>query len=182
MKANFNLNREALQSLGTIVALVISVLALVVSIFEANIMKSQQKATVWPYLAIGQSYNSEGFRLIARNNGIGPALIKSVEVTLDGTPVDSFLSILEQIKPDNQLGYDIISSNSINNRVMKAGEEVTMIFLPWNEETRAILPQMEGRFSIRLKYCSVLEECWYYEYPSETRNLGDFESRLEFGN
>ncbi len=73
-------NLLTFQNIGTLLALLISVLALVVSIYEANLLKVQQTALVWPYLTVSPNYNAQRFSFIAENNGTGPAVIKSVEV------------------------------------------------------------------------------------------------------
>ena len=41
---------DRFQTIGTIMALVISVIAMITSVYEANILKSQQTSMVWPYL------------------------------------------------------------------------------------------------------------------------------------
>lgn len=172
--------RELFQSLGTISALIISILALVVSIFEANILKSQQKATVWPYVTVQPGYNSEGFRIVAMNKGVGPAIIKSVQVEYDGQPVNTYLDLLKRAKPDNKLSYSNISTNRINGIVMAPNERITMMDLPWEPDTRAILPLLESKVRIRIQYCSVLDECWYYEYPGDIREQEKFKAQSEF--
>jgi hypothetical protein len=180
--ADSNNKRELLQSLGTISALVISVLALVVSIFETNILKDQQKATVWPYVTIGQNYSGQGFELRANNKGVGPAIIKSVQVEYKGKPMDTYLQILEEAFPNNGLDYGNTRQSNINNMVMQSKEKVVMLAFPWNDTTYQITPELEKNLVIKLQYCSVLGECWYYEYPSDKRYSGEFEAEFEFGN
>ncbi|GMN09057.1 hypothetical protein MTsPCn9_04870 [Croceitalea sp. MTPC9] len=174
-------NRELFQSIGTATALIISVLALVVSIYEANLLKAQQKATVWPYFSISQGYNSDGFSIYGLNNGTGPALVTSVSVTFNGEPAVNYMDFLKIVKPDNTIGYDIIRQNKMNNTVFKAGEERLLFFMRWNEETREIVEKMEKEeVNITVQYCSVLEECWTFEYPSGERKKKKFKSALEF--
>ena len=51
-------------------AILISLCALVVSFYEVRIMRTQQKAMVWPYIIMGQQYSSEGFSILASNKGL----------------------------------------------------------------------------------------------------------------
>lgn len=175
-------NRELFQSIGTAAALIISVMALVVSIYEANLLKAQQKATVWPYFSINEGYSSDGFRINAFNNGTGPALISSVLVEFQGEPVTKYVALLDAIKPDNTLGYDKIRVNQLSNTVVKVGEQRELLYLPWTDETREILELMNGKISIKVNYCSVLEECWTFEYPSGKRSKEAFKATVAFEN
>lgn len=67
-------------------AIVISLCALIVSFYEVRIMRTQQKSSVWPYVQIDQYYNAERFALNAVNKGVGPTMIKSVILKVDGKP------------------------------------------------------------------------------------------------
>lgn len=83
-KKTFNADR-----IVAFTAILISVCALVVSFYEVRIMRTQQEASVWPFVLIGQNYNSEGFAITAMNKGIGPAKIESLILRVDGEPLDS---------------------------------------------------------------------------------------------
>ncbi|MEM9000863.1 MAG: hypothetical protein AAGB24_11425 [Bacteroidota bacterium] len=174
------IRRELFQSIGTATALIVSVLALIVSIYEANLLKAQQKATVWPYFSVNEGYDAAGFRINASNNGTGPALISSVLVECNGKPFKKYIDLLNTIKPNNTMGYDKIRVSNISNTVVKAGEERELLFLPWSDETREILKLMGGKVRIKIQYCSVLEDCWTYEYPTAERVKEYFKSPMEF--
>ncbi|WP_394971654.1 hypothetical protein [uncultured Croceitalea sp.] len=178
-----NNKRELFQSLGTATALIISVLALVVSIYEANLLKAQQKATIWPYFSISQGYNSEGFSIYGLNNGTGPALINSVEVIFNGKPAINYLDLLDKVTPENTVGYNQIRQGILNNTVLKAGEERLLFFIKWSDETRKIVEKMNGEeVTITVQYCSVLDDCWTFSYPSGKRVKENFKATIEFEN
>jgi len=76
-------------------AVVIGVCALGVSLYEASLMREQQRAAVLPILELGRSFyltpedeDTEEWRLSfsAENVGIGPARIVDFVVTVDGEP------------------------------------------------------------------------------------------------
>lgn len=169
------------QNLGTILALVISALALFVSVYEASLLKTQQKAVVWPYLALSTNYNGDGFSFMANNNGIGPALIKSMEIKYKGEPVKDYNDLLNKIKPDRVIGYDRLRMGRLNKSVMKAGEERLLFAMPWDNETREIVEDLTN-ISITIHYCSVLEECWVYNYVTDEYSKGTFKAKVEFNN
>lgn len=167
------------QTIGTLLALVISVVAMLTSIYEVNIMNSQQRAMVWPHLKVYQSYNSEGFRIIGSNYGTGPAIVKSVEVTIDGEPVKDINDMLDELYPGRTMGYDQIGVNDLNGSVFKPEEDRDLLFLPWNEETHAIVDQL---YKVNLVVCyeSVLGDSWHFNLQNGETVEGAFKARLEF--
>ncbi|MEM1321527.1 MAG: hypothetical protein AAGG75_14820 [Bacteroidota bacterium] len=176
------MNQEKFQSIGTLLALVISIIALFTSIYEANIMKSQQQALVWPYFEVVPSFSGEGFKFVAYNNGTGPAIIKSVEVRYKGHVIKSIDALLDAIKVDRVIGYDRLRISSLNNSVYKAGEERAILHMPWDEETREMAKDM-GNVSIKVQYESVLGDFWLYDSEGKKHLKGEqFKSELEFEN
>jgi hypothetical protein len=61
-------------------AALISACALALSFSEFSLMRSEQRAQVWPYIDIAISFGQDGFGVTLANKGTGPALIKSVVV------------------------------------------------------------------------------------------------------
>lgn len=173
--------REILQSGGTFAALFISVLALVVSIYEASLLKVQQRAMVWPYLRIDEKYNSEGFGLTISNNGTGPAIISSVEMKYKDDFVKNYEELAALMFPEQDVGYDIINTNIINQTVIRNGERRSLFFIPWNEKIRKEFESLQI-IKIKIGYHSVLNENWVYNYPSGLRLQEGFRSSLEFKN
>ena len=172
-------NLNLFQNLGTLLALVISVSALFVSIYEANLMKAQQKAMVWPHLVVDKMYNSDGFSFIARNNGIGPALVKSIEYRYDGEPKRNYSELMKAINPNFSLDYGVIKIGVLHNTVMKAGEERLLFNMPWTDETRELSKYMNNVI-VKVNYCSVLEDCWIFDSTKKEHTPGRFEAALEF--
>ena len=61
-------------------AVFISVCALFVSIQEVRIMRTQQKVSLYPYLTVGNFFNSQGFGIYINNSGTGLAKINSYQI------------------------------------------------------------------------------------------------------
>lgn len=167
------------QYFGTIAAMVISSLALMVSVYEASILKSQQEAMVWPYVKIDVSYSAEGFTIAAYNNGIGPALINSMEVSYNGEAVKDYLALLDLLKPDRNFGYNIIQVGQLNDTVLKAGERRLLLFVPFTPETEGIHQQLQY-VNCQLQYSSVLGKNWKYDFQEAKVTEGKFIASLEF--
>ena len=157
----------------------ISVIALIVSLYEANILKDQQRALVWPYFGVGSNFSGKGFSFVASNNGTGPALIKSMEVIYEDSVYPSFEDILDKIKPDRVIGYDRLRFSNLNNTVVKPGEERAIFNMPWDDETREMASFLMNT-RIKVQYCSVLGDCWVYDSADDSHTEGTFKSRAEF--
>ena len=173
---------DMLQNAGTLVAIVISIIALITSIYEANILKAQQKSMVWPYLSVGTSYSERGFSATVYNNGTGPAIVKSVEVRVDSKPVENMFEMINKLMPNNSLGYDILRQNKVNNYVFRPGEEVEMIGFSWNEETRKLAKLINSKVQIMICYESVLGESWIYDSKNDSHKEGTFKAKVDYKN
>jgi len=69
---------------AALIAAMIGVLALFVSGYTAYIQRQQVRAQVWPYLLVS-NYDTE-FSIKVLNKGVGPAIVQSVQVWVDGKP------------------------------------------------------------------------------------------------
>jgi len=173
-------SRISFAQWGSALAILISTLALVVAIYEANLLKEQQRSMVWPYVNISMQYNAEGFRVQAENDGIGPALIHSIEIRHEGRALTSWFDVLDHLQPGHSIGYDILQSNALSGTVLKAGEVKTLMGLPWRADTRPLAEQI-NQLDYCICYCSVLDECWMRRSEDEMPQPGkaSFETPFE---
>ncbi len=172
---------DRLQSIGTILALVISIIAMVTSIYEAGIMRSQQKSMVWPYLSLTEHYNNEGFGIKVTNKGTGPAIVTSVQLDYKGTPIENIDVLMDSLNPDRTFGYNILRNNTIGNHVFTSGEEIMLFGLPHNEETEVIMENIP-KVRMRIGYKSVLDEYWFYDTETDVHLKEEFKATTEFKN
>ncbi len=172
---------DRLQSFGTALALIISVIAMVTSIYEANIMKTQQSSMGWPYLDFSEQYDSNGFGIELTNKGTGPAIITSVQVDYKGNPVPNMDVLLDSLNPNRTFGYDILRNSTIGNQVFMSGEKKIVFGLPYNDETRVVLKNLK-HIVMRVGYKSVLDEYWVFDTEEGTHLKQEFKSKLEFKN
>ena len=66
-----------------IAAVVINIITVSVYMYQAYIMQEQQHASAWPYVEWLPSFNEETYFIEITNNGIGPAIIKNMNIQLD---------------------------------------------------------------------------------------------------
>ena len=172
---------ERFQTIGTALAIIISLAAMFVSIYEASILKSQQTSMVWPYLDLSQQYDSNGFAIEISNKGTGPAIITSVQVDYNGLPVESIDILMDSLNPNRTFGYDILRNSTLGNQVFMSGEKRIVFGLPYNDETRVVQSNL-GKVRIRIGYKSVLEEHWYFDSQDFSHVKEKFTATQEFKN
>ena len=69
----------------SITATIVSVCALFVAVYQTILMRQQQDAAVWPKVLISHGYYKDDFyRIIVRNVGVGPAIIRKASITGNG--------------------------------------------------------------------------------------------------
>ena len=65
--------------------------AVAVSLYQAALVREQQRASAWPYLNQSNSYvPGQPYTRQVVNQGVGPARVRSFEVLVDGRPVPSW--------------------------------------------------------------------------------------------
>lgn len=156
------------QSVTALAAIIVSVVALFVAWDQANVMRSQQLADVWPALqADNQTIRtaeglSAGFRV--QNAGVGPAMVRQVSlVRRDGTVADGYADFASHF-PETS-GF---ANESLSGRILAAGASTVVLRLLWDTEllTPELLDAVNGEigeWALTACYCSVLDDCWVAE-------------------
>jgi hypothetical protein len=151
---------------AAVIASFVGLLALVVSGYTALLQRQQLQATVWPKLSLANS--NILLKLYLSNEGLGPALIKAVRVTVDNKPMRTWDDVVRAFGYGERAS---IAFSSISGRVIPADKDLE-IALPRNEESRPMFRELlDGRshaFSITVCYCSVMKECYVERYGANS--------------
>jgi uncharacterized protein (DUF433 family) len=153
-------------------AVVIGVCALGVSLYEASLMRDEQRAAVMPLLELSRSYNLQSDEspgkesrlwLQAQNVGIGPARVLDFRVTVDGVPYPTWDAALRKlIELDSPISY---GQSTINGRTIPPDRLVTMMELNDIELAENILAEFD-RLDFEACFCSIFNECWTASYSA----------------
>lgn len=144
-----------------IMAIVINIITVSVYMYQAHIMQTQQHASAWPYLEWLPSFNEETYYIEISNNGIGPAIIKNVDLNLDGKHYASIDSLFVQLT--GTIHYPRFTS-TVQNRVLPAGKSIRAIQInspKWAEYVFMELRKHELKLSIC--YESIYGDAWTSE-------------------
>lgn len=160
-----------LAEVGSFAALALSVLALVTSAYQARLMQAQtelmqtqSRASVWPYVTIGKNEDAiagrESFTWRVDNNGVGPAKIESVEVRLDGKAYRNWNDIFATLAPEQAFHAQTSSLNGIVLPPSLNRETTIEMVKPDSPERAKVFIAAQQRMAIEVCYCSVYDECW----------------------
>ena len=144
-----------LSLIAALLATFIGLLALGVSIYAVHWQRQAVRAQVWPILQFGHS-NIGGFSVLLDNAGVGPADIRTVEITVDGKAVVTWKEALERlIGPfESSVVY-----SSLRHRIVHAGASFDAVKVA-DPKLGARIVQELGRIDSTICYCSVLGDCW----------------------
>jgi len=140
-------------------ALVVSVSAVVVGLYEASLQRAHDRAEVWPNLELSTYVTPKGASLRLENSGIGPAIVHSIVVSVDGRPRRNWTDVLAAVTGRNP---GVLESSTAADRAIRAGDGVLLVGAP----AAALPPGMWDyikRVSVRVCYSSVFKESWVLE-------------------
>lgn len=144
-----------LISLGTFASIV----------YQNQLLRKQQSATVLPYLEIWNSQNYDRYQLILMNNGIGPAFIRDVWVIYEDSSyqMDPWEAFVEVLNPPDSIEAPVYYSNVPAGRLVPAGERIDMIGVNNNKAAADFLRERFGDdevVKVEITFESVYGERW----------------------
>jgi hypothetical protein len=148
-----------------IIAIAISVISLLVYIFQTRLMMRQLHSAVWPRVEWIHG-NVGGTYIEVINKGIGPAIISDHKMKLNGEEIKSLSDLFEKLLGAGSKSLHCgLSPNCItayiDGRVMVPGESFKPFII-----TDSIYAQRldsafrASRFEMEICYCSIYEDCW----------------------
>jgi hypothetical protein len=163
--------RSLVAEISSLFALAVSFLALGLGIWQARLMseqtrlmQQQARAGVWPYLSIGYALvadgDKRGYTWRIDNDGVGPARIESVTLTLDGKPLEHWNDVFHALYGNApvQATYSQIYGKVLppsTNR--ETTIEAVHLFDPAQAKT---FFDAQSRIDMSICYCSVYDDCW----------------------
>jgi hypothetical protein len=144
------------DALAAVIAALIGALALLVSGYTAYVQRQQVRAQVWPYLMMASYDTESAVKLL--NKGVGPAIVKSVRVSVDGKPQHGWRQVT------TALGLERVPlrTSTITDNVISGGEVVPMLVFSDADAYHRFRKESTGRSGVEICYCSTLDDCWMY--------------------
>ncbi|HEY2345765.1 MAG TPA: hypothetical protein VGH80_07770 [Xanthomonadaceae bacterium] len=156
------------DALAAIIAALVGFLALLVAAYTAHIQRytadiqrEQVRAQVWPYLIPGNNDLTQS--LVVTNKGAGPAVVRSVQVWINGKPQADWNHVLSSLG----LPAHGFVQTSLNHGVLSPGEEINVILFGDKDQWRRFHAAALDRMAMDICFCSALDDCWI----SSNKNL-----------
>jgi hypothetical protein len=144
-----------------IAAVVINIVTVSVYLYQAYIMQEQQHASAWPYVEWLPSFNEETYFIEITNNGIGPAIIKNMNIQLDGKQVANLDSLFMQLIGTTYFPH---LTSTVQNRVLPPGKSIRLFQINNNKWANIVFGQMQThQFKMSICYASVYGDAWTSE-------------------
>jgi hypothetical protein len=158
------------DAIAAIVAALVGLLAIVVSAYTAWNTHQQTRAQVWPHISIaaigllpaGMVKNGaspdDGGALVARNDGVGPAIVRRVEVLVNGKPEPNWSHVLKAL--GYRPGQTKAAQSALNGEVFSPGQKIYLLSVAGNKNWLPFKRKLFQEVIIRTCYCSTLGDCW----------------------
>jgi hypothetical protein len=182
-----------LDFLIAMAALVVSAVAAGTAAYQTYVINQQFGASVWPYLGVSTTRgttrgptdltNLESIKI--SNNGLGPLLMRSAQLYVDGKPIPSwneYTNVLEHDPLWRLRAKDSTRKNSSTDvdasTIIRPGEDLPVftIDLPKGVPLSLVL---RHPITIDFCYCSLNNSCWkHHATPGVT--TGEFPKPTSF--
>jgi hypothetical protein len=170
-----------LDLLIAVCALLISSLASAASWWQARLLGEQTRvlqeqlgAAVWPYVDANEAIDKATVTFALENNGLGPAILRSETVTVDGARKASMVEVLHAVlgshlterKPRGQNMHLTLDADSPGS-VLRSGATTTIMSLT-SERFAAPLVVASKRIGFQVCYCAIVPgQCWFADSSSK---------------
>jgi hypothetical protein len=169
-------------------ALLASAAASIATVIQTRQVADQWSASVWPYLTIENTLSDNSFRIDVINEGLGPAIVQSAALFVDGKRQadwrDAFRAIVEKDRRHVKEPSSVSEHDFGSTSVVRAGESVQIIAVATDvgrDFRTGNLPVPD----LSVCYCSILQQCWTVDsvppqQPKSVHDCGDEHATVEF--
>ncbi len=152
-----------------IAALLISALTAGALVYQTRVIADQYAAAIWPYLSVDGTFSYNGGKLELENDGLGPALIQSAQLSVDGKVVSDWNDYTGLLAAEPEFRALRLRTPRIEvtrttasigpSSTIRPGESRLLAAVSYNA---VVDPAVLRRHSIALDfcYCSLNQSCW----------------------
>ena len=145
-------------------AILISVLTLIVFIYQTGLMRQQQQLSVMPYLSVSQaSTGTPYFKVLLENDGIGPAFIESRTIVYQDSIYDMDLpDFMKKYIPAYKALDSFYYSNINPGRMIPQGETIYLFQIDNSLKNAIFLDSLLDTLALdwQITYSSIYNQKW----------------------
>ena len=140
-------------------ALIFSAIVAVAAVSQTHVIANQLSASVWPYLSFTKSESDTLFRFELTNNGLGPAIVGSAMLSLDGKTEGSLRQTGFAALGGAPNHSSLSTSSFGDGDVIRPGETFELLRFA-GPGARRLATSARRRLKVVVCYCSLLDQCW----------------------
>lgn len=150
----------------SLLAIFLSLGTLIVFLYQTNLIKKQQYASVLPYLEMGQeNTGTDHFVFAVENKGVGPAIIEDIEIKVDGKPFKgSHVDILRELYSEinDSIASKFYYSSISPGTFIPSGGRIELIEVIESYYASRELANIfdSSNLSLKITYKSIYDETW----------------------
>lgn len=154
-----------IDTLVAFCALLVSMITAAVLSYQTHVVEEQYAAAIWPYLSVDTTNGEREVKISLTNNGLGPALIGSAQLFIDGRAAPAWTTLIDELKQDP--AFQSIAQKRLSNSTtsvdgsttIRPGDSLTLLAVKVpNAIPKAVL--YKHRISAEFCYCSLNDRCW----------------------
>ncbi len=152
----------------SVAALVTSAVSIFIAVRHGEVMEKLVEANSLPFLSLYSGNYVDGRNVshfTLRNDGVGPARVMSLRVSLNGRPVRSMGDLLAACCAGRSPSTGLVTSNAYSRFIPARGESELFAYArppevdPEQSLWRAF-DRARGQLKVEACYCSVFEDCY----------------------
>lgn len=137
--------------------------------YQTSVIASQYAATIWPYLTVTENYGDGQQQIVLANDGLGPALIHSAHLEIDGRPMRSWTEYMALLEAEIKTARPVTGQSMAftaegvgTGSTLRPGASLTLSSLSFSRgiASNAIATLLKHRLVLRFCYCSLNGSCW----------------------
>lgn len=140
-------------------AMFVALSSLAIALYEVRMMREHDRISVWPYVTMFNSDSGGIYTFNVRNSGIGPALVRTFEIVVDGKPRRNWGEVIDAFGIDFK-GAPSSYSSFGKGVVLLPGARTSILQIGAGPVGEAFHRAAAKRLDARTCYCSLYEQCW----------------------
>jgi hypothetical protein len=155
-----------------VAATIVSVCALGATLYQTLLMREQQHAAVWPRLELYHGWQrgtaTPYYRLYLRNAGIGPAIIRQVNIRYRGKSYKNFARLAVAVARQHGLADSLAYqdySDVLPEAVIPQQEQKGLLFLNREPYLLHYTGALQDDIRVVIQYESLYGQTWEVTYP-----------------
>ena len=143
----------------------VALFALMLAIYSARQTRNTTHLSVRPYVQLSFAFTDHGAGWRYRNLGLGPGLVESFEVSLDGQRLRTWNDLYKKLGLTGPMTFSVPGPGNMSVPY-KTGDDTEVFWVTPADSDK--LTSSAQRVQINTCYCSLYEDCWTSHFSRES--------------